>query len=186
MTVPTRIVVGVAGGYLLGRTKKLRLALALGGALAGRRLAAQRGDLLAQGSKLMEGNPQLKALQGQLTGKLVEVAREAALVAAASRVEALTKSLESRQRSGGQEDAAQGEQSGGGSGDQPQGRADEQGESQTGDESSSAKDDESAQDKVTRQAPAIVAASAKRATPRNVAKKVSAKKPGKRSSGEGR
>ena len=40
---------GVAGGYLLGRTKKLRLALALGGMLAGRRLASQGQGLLGPG-----------------------------------------------------------------------------------------------------------------------------------------
>src|SRR3954454_11574006 len=101
MSLPTKIAVGVAGGYLLGRTKKLRLAIALGGMLAGKRLASPPEDLLSQGTQLIQENPQLKELQSQITGRLVEVAREAALTAAATRVEALTKSLQSRQEGGG-------------------------------------------------------------------------------------
>ncbi|MGN6752375.1 MAG: hypothetical protein ACTHJJ_07455 [Intrasporangium sp.] len=112
MAAQTKIVVGVLGGYLLGRTKKFRLALTLGSMLAGQRLVNNREDLLAQGSKLLEGNPQLKALQSQLTGRLVDVAREAALVAVATRVEALTKSIQPRQKSG----AGEGEEQGGESG----------------------------------------------------------------------
>src|SRR5690242_19039664 len=113
MSVPTRIVVGVAGGYLLGRTKKLRLALALGGLLAGGKLASQgKGvqGLLGQGSKLLESNPQLKELQNQVTGHLVEAAREARLMTAASRIESLTKSLQARQQGSAEQG---GEQQGG-------------------------------------------------------------------------
>jgi hypothetical protein len=112
MSAQTKIVVGVLGGYLLGRTKKFRLALTLGSALAGQRLVNHREDLLAQGSKLLEGNPQLKQLQNQLTGRLLDVAREAALVAVATRVEALTKSIQPQQKSG----EGEGEEQGGGTG----------------------------------------------------------------------
>src|SRR3954468_16314871 len=108
MSVPTKIALGVAGGYLLGRTKKLRLAVALAGMLAGKRIAAQRQDLLSQGTKLIQDNPQLKELQNQLTGRLVEVAREAALTMAATKVEALTKSLQGGLESGGEESGEQG------------------------------------------------------------------------------
>src|SRR4051794_13046314 len=112
MSLPTKIAVGVAGGYLLGRTKKLRLAMALGGMLAGKRLAAQREDLLSQGAKLIQDNPQLKELQGQITGRLVEVAREAALAMVASRVESLTTSLQGRQQSGGEQSDEQQDEGG--------------------------------------------------------------------------
>jgi hypothetical protein len=112
MSAQTKIVVGVLGGYLLGRTKKFRLALTLGSALAGQRLVNHREDLLAQGSKLLEGNPQLKQLQNQITGRLLDVAREAALVAVATRVEALTKSIQPQQKSG----EGEGEEQGGGTG----------------------------------------------------------------------
>jgi hypothetical protein len=112
MSAQTKIVVGVLGGYLLGRTKKFRLALTLGSALAGQRLVNHREDLLAQGSKLLEGNPQLKQLQNQITGRLLDVAREAALVAVATRVESLTKSIQPQQKSG----EGEGEEQGGGTG----------------------------------------------------------------------
>ncbi|MFJ9316058.1 hypothetical protein ACIRN4_17845 [Pimelobacter simplex] len=104
MSANSKIALAVAGGYLLGRTKKLRLAMTLAGMLAGKKLATNR-QLLAQGAKLVEGNPQFKELQGQLTGRLVEVAREAALVATASRVESLTQSLK-----GGKGDQGRGDE----------------------------------------------------------------------------
>jgi hypothetical protein len=93
MSAKTTIVAGVAGGYLLGRTKNLRLAATLAGLLAGQRIATNRQELLTQGSKLVQNNPQLKQLQEQLSGQLMQVAREAALMAVASRVESVTKSL---------------------------------------------------------------------------------------------
>ena len=95
MSANSKIALAVAGGYLLGRTKKLRLAVTLAGMMAGKRLATNR-DLLSQGTKLLEGNPQLKQLQGQLAGRLVDVAKEAAMVAAAGRVESLTRSLQDK------------------------------------------------------------------------------------------
>ncbi|MFB9762924.1 hypothetical protein ACFFOS_00890 [Nocardioides kongjuensis] len=95
MSANSKIALAVAGGYMLGRTKKLRLAMTLAGMLAGKKVATNR-QLLTQGAKLVENNPQLKQLQGQLTGRLVDVAREAALVAAASRVESFTQSLQSK------------------------------------------------------------------------------------------
>ena len=103
MSANSKIALAVAGGYMLGRTKKLRLAMTLAGMLAGKKVATNR-QLLTQGAKLVENNPQLKQLQGQLTGRLVDVAREAALVAAASRVESFTQSLQSKGSDSGPED----------------------------------------------------------------------------------
>jgi hypothetical protein len=107
MTAKTTIIAGVAGGYLLGRTKKLRLAATLAGLLAGQRIAGNRQDLLGQGSKLIQGNPQLKQLQEQVSGQLMEVARDAALMAIASRVESATKSLQRRQNGSEDQDAGE-------------------------------------------------------------------------------
>ena len=42
MSATTKIAVGVASGYLLGRRKKLRLAMTVGSMLAGRKLASAR------------------------------------------------------------------------------------------------------------------------------------------------
>ena len=63
MSANTKIAAGVAGGYLLGRTKKMRLAMMLAGALAGKRLSTQRQELLSQGQKLLSNSPQFKELR---------------------------------------------------------------------------------------------------------------------------
>src|SRR6476620_2332118 len=93
MSATTKIAVGVASGYLLGRTKKLRLAITVGSMLAGQRLSTNPQALLAQGAKLADKNPALKKLQEQLTGRLMEAAKAAALPTATSRLEAVTKQL---------------------------------------------------------------------------------------------
>src|SRR3954452_8596028 len=93
MTNASRIVVGVASGYLLGRTKKLRLAITIGSMLAGQRIATSPQGLLKQGSELLEKNPELQKLQDQITGKLFEAAKGAAIASATSRLEALSQPL---------------------------------------------------------------------------------------------
>ena len=49
MKCGARVALGIAGGYLLGRTKKMKLALIVGGLAAGKR-AGGLGQLLAQGT----------------------------------------------------------------------------------------------------------------------------------------
>jgi hypothetical protein len=84
-----RVALGVAGGYLLGRTKKMKLALMLGGMAAGRR-AGGPGELLNRGTKLLETSPELSRLVGDVRGRLLEAGKGAALAVAARQVEALT------------------------------------------------------------------------------------------------
>jgi hypothetical protein len=50
MSAATKIGLGVASGYLLGRTKKLKLAITIGSMLAGQRIATSPQGLLKQGS----------------------------------------------------------------------------------------------------------------------------------------
>ena len=69
----------VAGGYFLGRTKKMKLALMLGGMAAGRQ-AGGPGQILAQGSKLLSASPELSALTEQVRGRLIEAGKGAMLV----------------------------------------------------------------------------------------------------------
>src|SRR3954471_423302 len=94
MASKSKIAAGVAGGYLLGRTKRLRLAMTLASMLAGQKVAGNRQELLAQGNKLLNSSPQLQQLQEQLSGRLMQVAREAAMMAVATRVESMTRSLQ--------------------------------------------------------------------------------------------
>jgi hypothetical protein len=89
MKCGARVALGVAGGYFLGRTKKMKLAMMLGGMAAGRR-AGGPGELLAQGSKLLENSPELAALTDQIRGRLLDAGKGAAMAVAARQVESLT------------------------------------------------------------------------------------------------
>jgi len=85
-----RVALGVAGGYFLGRTKKMKLALALAGMAAGKR-AGGPGQLLAQGTKLLGQSPELTRLTDELRGRLLEAGKGAAVAIATKQVEALTE-----------------------------------------------------------------------------------------------
>src|SRR3954466_4320525 len=93
MTSASKIALGVASGYLLGRTKKFKLAITVGSMLAGQRIATSPQGLLKQGSEMLEKNPELQKLQEQITGKLFEAAKAAAITTATSRLESFSKSL---------------------------------------------------------------------------------------------
>src|SRR6478736_7094225 len=96
MSATTKIAVAVASGYLLGRTKKMKLAITVGSMLAGQRIATAPGGLLKQGSELLEKNPELQKLQEQITGRLFEAAKGAAISQATSRLEGFSDSLRRR------------------------------------------------------------------------------------------
>ncbi|MFC8102887.1 hypothetical protein [Streptomyces sp. NPDC057363] len=74
----------VAGGYLLGRTRKARLALAVGTYLVGRRVGLTPGRVLSQGLAGLQQTPQLQELTDQVRGELLTAGR-AAVTAAANR-----------------------------------------------------------------------------------------------------
>jgi hypothetical protein len=90
-----RIALGIAGGYFLGRTKKMKLALMLGGVAAGRQ-AGGPGQLLAQGTKLLGQSPELGRLTDEIRGRLLEAGKGAAVAVATRQVEALTDRLVSQ------------------------------------------------------------------------------------------
>src|SRR3954452_13825129 len=124
MSATSKIMVGVASGYLLGRNKKLKLPINVGSMLAGQRVATNPQALLAQGAKLVEKNPELQKLQSQISDKLLEAAKAAAITAATQRLEGLSRSLQA-QKSGGEEDSPEDEDE---ADDQPEDEADDQGE----------------------------------------------------------
>ncbi|MFW6723456.1 hypothetical protein ACHZ98_25530 [Streptomyces sp. MAR4 CNY-716] len=90
----TTVLAGVAGGYLLGRTKKAKLALTLAALVAGRRLAPQ--DLLGKGVRKITDTPQPAGLSGHVTDQMMTAARQAASSLVGRRVESLTDSLRER------------------------------------------------------------------------------------------
>ena len=93
MSATGKIGLGVAAGYLLGRTKKFKLAITVGSMLAGQRISTNPQALLKQGQQLVESNPELAKLQKQISGKLFEAAKGAALAQATSRLESMNKAL---------------------------------------------------------------------------------------------
>ncbi|MFE5075355.1 hypothetical protein [Streptomyces halstedii] len=113
------VALAVAGGYVLGRTKKAKLALALGSLVAGRRLGLNPQDLLTQGFKKVTELPQFQELSVEVKGQLLTAARTAATAMANRRIEGLVDSLRERTeglRGPGQakdEDEERGEEEGG-------------------------------------------------------------------------
>jgi hypothetical protein len=86
------------GGYLLGRTKKMRLALTLAAAVGGSRVAGQAGggNILGRINGLVESSPQAKALVDQVMTTLAQSAKTAAIAGATRGVENINTRLQSR------------------------------------------------------------------------------------------
>jgi hypothetical protein len=96
---PSRVMAGVTAGYLLGRTRKLKLALIVGSAIANRKLVAGQVDKLTDAAGV-----------GPLGEQLVSAGRKAAIGAVSSRIDSLSDRLaEHTNRLNGFEDAPEDE-----------------------------------------------------------------------------
>jgi hypothetical protein len=95
MKCGARVAIGVVAGYFLGRTKKMKLALMLGGMAAGRRSGGP-AELLGRGAKLLESNPELATLREQVQGRLVEAGKGAVLAVATRQIESLSDRVSQR------------------------------------------------------------------------------------------
>jgi hypothetical protein len=95
------VVVGVAVGvgYLLGRTRKLKLVMTLAAARASGRLGKRPAGLVKQGTKVLGSSPELKTLTDTVRGRLLEAGKAAAVRAASSQIDALSDRLQERTRS---------------------------------------------------------------------------------------
>ena len=91
-----RIAAAVIGGYLLGRTKKMKLAIMVGGALMGKKIPTDPTQLLKLAGSMVEKSPELQRLDTAVRGRLMEAGKDAALAVASSRMEALTDNLVNR------------------------------------------------------------------------------------------
>ncbi|MFJ4848319.1 histone protein [Streptomyces sp. NPDC088733] len=87
---------GMAGGYVLGRTKKARLAFGLATYLAGRRFGLEPQQLLTEGVRRLKELPQFEDLNDQLRGELMDAGRQALSAAADRRLADLAESLHDR------------------------------------------------------------------------------------------
>lgn len=95
MKCGARVAVGVAGGYFLGRTKKMKLALMLGGMAAGSKVGGP-GALLSQGARLAGSSPELQALRDQVRGRLMDAGKDLVSSIATRQIEALSGRLTDR------------------------------------------------------------------------------------------
>lgn len=82
----------LAGGYLLGRTKKAKLAIGFGMFLAGKKLPLDPKEL----GRLLSTSPALAGLSDQVRGELVDATKSAASSALTTRMTGLADSLHER------------------------------------------------------------------------------------------
>ncbi len=92
----TAVLVAVAGGYFLGRTKKAKLALTLGSVLAGRRLGLDPQELVNKGIQKLTETPQFEHLADQVKDELSTALRTAVSSVSNRGIESLTGSLRDR------------------------------------------------------------------------------------------
>jgi hypothetical protein len=93
MNSRTRLACGVAIGYLLGRTRKMRLALMVAGATG---VAGTPRQLVERGLKQLASVPEVGKLATVARGQLVGAAKTAAMTAASSRIDALNERLQGK------------------------------------------------------------------------------------------
>src|SRR5699024_6703518 len=96
MGAEARIIGGVVAGYLLGRGKKMRLALSMAGLLAGKQLTTDPKVIAKQLAELAETNPRLAELKGEVTGELMQAAQAAATAVLTQRMNTLSDTLRDR------------------------------------------------------------------------------------------
>ena len=89
MRTDAKIATAVAGGYLLGRRHKAKLAVGLGLWLTGRRISLDPAHLAGQ----LAGLPLVRAVRDQIGGELGAVCRKALSGAVTSRADAWAESL---------------------------------------------------------------------------------------------
>ncbi|MGW7352938.1 hypothetical protein [Streptomyces sp. NPDC054784] len=87
-----KIGAALVGGYVLGRTKKAKLAIALGMALAGKKLSVDPQQLV----RMAANSPAFSALNKQVREELLDTTRSAATSALTSRANRLADSLQGR------------------------------------------------------------------------------------------
>ncbi|MGW1093405.1 hypothetical protein ACWD4L_46395, partial [Streptomyces sp. NPDC002596] len=95
-TAKVTLAAAVVGGYVLGRTKKGRLALTIATYLAGRRFGLEPRQLAAEGMRRLGEIPQFAELQEQLKGEVFDAGRKAVAAAADRGMSSLADALSDR------------------------------------------------------------------------------------------
>lgn len=99
MNTGTKIGAAVLGGYLLGRRRKAKLALAFGGWMVGKKLNLDPKALAAQLGKEVQSSPEFGELRNQLRNEVVTVGRTAASDLIAAQTNRLADTLHERTES---------------------------------------------------------------------------------------
>ncbi|KUL36857.1 hypothetical protein ADL22_23450 [Streptomyces sp. NRRL F-4489] len=92
------VAAALAGGYVLGRTKKARFALSLASYLGGRQFGLDPRHLVRDGARKLGDIPQVAELGEQLRGEVMTAGRQAVTTAAHRGVASLADSLHERTR----------------------------------------------------------------------------------------
>ncbi|MFE5631335.1 histone protein, partial [Streptomyces sp. NPDC056542] len=95
-TTKIALAAAVAGGYVLGRTKKARVAFSIATYLAGRRFGLDPKQLVTQGLTALKDIPQVAEIGDQLRGEALDAGRQALSAAANRKLVDLADSLHSR------------------------------------------------------------------------------------------
>ncbi|TDD71034.1 hypothetical protein E1262_07875 [Jiangella aurantiaca] len=96
MNTATRVAAAAATGYVLGRRRRLKMAIAVGSMLAGKRLATDPRGMLRQAGEFVESRPELAKLSDQVRTTLYTAARGAAVGAVSQRIDRLSDSIRDR------------------------------------------------------------------------------------------
>jgi hypothetical protein len=82
----------MATGYMLGRTKKMKLALMIGSWAAGQKFGSP-AELLSKGTDLLRKSPEFAQLNDEVRVKLIDAGKAAVAAAAAQRLTKLTDTV---------------------------------------------------------------------------------------------
>ena len=82
----------LATGYMLGRTKKMKLALMMGSWAAGQKFGSP-AEILSKGTELLSKSPEFARLNDEVRVKLLDAGKAAITAAAAQRLSSLTDSV---------------------------------------------------------------------------------------------
>jgi hypothetical protein len=133
MSATSRVAGAVAAGYVLGRFKKLRLAVLVGSAMASPKFRSAAAGMIQD---RLPGGTVVNTLTKEVGGKLVDVGKTAATSIVASRIDSLSQSLADRSQnlrkgpSDGQAGKSRAEEPEGGEAEEPADEYEEQEEAE--------------------------------------------------------
>ena len=133
MSTTSRVAGAVAAGYVLGRFKKLKMAVLVASAMSSPKFRSAAAGMIQD---RLPGGTIVNTLTKEVGGKLVDVGKTAATSIVASRIDSLSQSLADRSQnlrkgpSDGQAGKSRGEEPEGGEAEEPEDEYEEQEEAE--------------------------------------------------------